>query len=82
MGILFVAFLNYGCAAKPVVVYETVEVEVVKYEQIPVPEALLRACFVDLQGLETNEDMERALFEAVLELNRCTDDKEAIRELE
>lgn len=70
----------FGCA-KPIAVREPVEVQVVRYEPVPVPEALLTPCRVDVE-LETNQDLEEALAAALLELRRCTEDKNKIRELE
>lgn len=68
-----------GCV-KTVTVREPVEVPVTVYETIPVPEALLEPCSVALE-LKTNADLERTLAAALLELKRCTADKEAIRSL-
>lgn len=68
-----------GCV-KTVTVREPVEVPVTVYETIPVPEVLLEPCSVELE-LKTNADLERALAAALLELKRCTADKEAIRSL-
>lgn len=82
LSVLITLALLSGCASTPTTVYETVEVEVVRYETTPVPEALLRPCSVDVGDLWTNADLERTLAEALLELRRCTDDKAAIRDLE
>lgn len=70
-----------GCV-RPVVVTEPVEVEIVRYETVPVPEALLKACKVSLGTLNSNQDLELALAAALIELKRCTADKEQIRGLE
>jgi hypothetical protein len=70
-----------GCA-KPLVVTEPIEVQIVRYEPVPVPEVLLTPCRVTLSDLNTNQDLELALADALLELRRCSADKDAIRELE
>lgn len=75
--ILATVMLLAGCV-RTVTVREPVEVPVTVYETIPVPEALLAPCTVELD-LQTNADLERALAAALLELKRCTADKEAIR---
>ena len=75
------SLLCFGCAAEPTVVYEQVPVEVVKYETVPVPDLLLKACKVTLGALKSNSDLETALADALVELKRCTDDKEQIRAL-
>lgn len=69
-----------GCA-KPLVVHESVQVPIVRYETVPVPEALLGPCRVDLNRMETNADLEVAVAAALIELKRCSSDKDAIREL-
>lgn len=70
-----------GCAAEPRLIEVPVVTTVTVYETVPVPEVLLRACKVDLSALESNQDLERTLGNAILELRQCTEDKEAIREL-
>lgn len=72
--------LLVGCA-RPTIVHEPIEVEVVRYETVPVPEVLLKACKVTLGALNSNSDLETALAAALLELKACTADKEAIRGL-
>lgn len=72
--------LSLGGCAKPLVVHDSVEVPIVHYEAVPVPEALLTPCRVVLE-LETNQDLEAALAASIIELKRCTSDKEAIRGL-
>ena len=81
VAILVTSMLLAGCA-RPTLVHDPIEVQIVRYEPVPVPEALLQPCAVLLDGLETNQDLEAALAEALLELERCTDDKAAIRDLE
>lgn len=76
------ALVAAGCATKTETIYETRRVEVPVYETVPVPETLLEACKVDLSALESNSDLERVLAEAIVELRRCTEDKDAIRALE
>jgi hypothetical protein len=66
---------------RPTIIREPVEVEIVRYETVPVPEALLAPCLITPLALETNADLEAALAEALIELNRCTADKDAIRSL-
>lgn len=68
-----------GCA-RPLVVHDSVEMPIVHYETVPVPEALLTPCRVELE-LETNQDLEAALAASLIELKRCSSDKDAIREL-
>jgi hypothetical protein len=63
-------------------VYEPVEVPVTVYETVPVPAALLTPCEVELGELHTNGDLERTLAKALVELRRCTLDKQSIAELE
>lgn len=79
--VLVTSMLLVGCARAPIV-HEPVEVEVVRYEAIPVPEVLLKACKVTLDALNSNQDLELALAAALIELQRCTADKEAIREIQ
>lgn len=79
-GLLLTSMLA-GCA-RPTLVHEPVEVEVVRYETVAVPSALLEPCRVSIDRMETNGDLEAALAAALLELKRCTADKEAIRALE
>jgi len=76
------ACLLAGCASTDRLIEVPVITEVVRYEMVPVPEVLLRACTVDLSALKSNQDLERTLGEAIVELQRCTDDKESIRNLE
>lgn len=71
-----------GCASTERLIEVPVITEVVRYETVPVPEVLLIACKVDLSALNSNQDLERTLGEAIVELRRCTDDKESIRNLE
>ncbi len=71
-----------GCASVPEVITVATPVEIVRTETVPVPQVLLRACEVDLSALKSNQDLESALGAAILELQRCTDDKVAISELE
>jgi hypothetical protein len=71
-----------GCAKEPLIVRAPIEVPITVYETVPVPEALLRACKVTLGAFKSNQDLELALAEALIELRRCTQDKEAIRGLE
>lgn len=73
-----------GCATPPVTVHDVIEIEVPVIETVPVPESLLTPCTVSLPVHEawTNADIEHALAEALVELRRCTEDKEAIRNLE
>ncbi len=71
-----------GCASTPEVLTVPVPVEITVYETVPVPAALLRACKVPDLDLKTNQDLESALGAAILELIRCTQDKNAIRDLE
>jgi hypothetical protein len=73
-----------GCASapEPIVIREPIEVLITEYEAVPVPLALLAPCHIDLGPLETNADIHRALAAALIELRRCTADKDAIGELE
>jgi hypothetical protein len=75
-----------GCATKPITVREIETVEVVRYETVPVPAALLQPCGKSLQesfhGLATNGDLERFAAELIVSLQLCNADKEAIRALE
>ena len=81
LAILAAALLATGCA-HPVVIHEPVEVEVVRYETIPVPASLLGVCKIAPLDIKTNADIEQALADALIELKRCTADKEAIRALD
>jgi hypothetical protein len=74
--------LVFGCAKDPIVVREPIEVPITVYETVPVPTILLRPCSVDTSELWTNQDLEQALAAALIELQSCTDDKEAIGRLE
>lgn len=78
--LLLSCLLAAGCA-RPTIVREPVEVEIVRYETVPVPEALLIPCFIAPLELKTNADLEDAVAEALIELKRCSADKEAIRKL-
>ena len=71
-----------GCASTPEVLTVPVPVEITVYETVPVPAALLRACKVPALDLKTNQDLEFALADAILELQKCTADKKAIEDLE
>lgn len=82
MKTLPLAILLTGCAADPQIIEVPVIQEVVRVETVPVPAGLLDPCTVELTELETNQDLERALAAALLELERCTRDKRAIGELE
>ena len=80
---LCVAYIGLaGCATKPITITEVETIEVPIYETVPVPEALLKACKVDLSALESNQDLERAVVEAVLCNEQHNADKAAIRDLE
>jgi hypothetical protein len=76
------AAVSLTACARPTLVHDPVEVQVVRYEPVPVPEALLKACKVTLGALNSNQDLEAALADALIELKNCTADKEAIRALE
>ncbi len=82
LSVALVGFFIAGCSSTPTLIEVPVLVEVTVYETVPVPEALLQPCRVSLDQLETNQDLERALGEAILELRQCTADKVAISELE
>lgn len=71
-----------GCSSPPRVVEAPTTVEVVRYETIPVPAVLLQPCALPSLDLKTNQDLESALAAAILELQRCTQDKQAIKDLE
>ncbi len=74
--------LLQGCSSSaPEIIRVPYERTVV--EKVRAPEALLEACHVpDLVTLETNKDLETALGEAIISLESCNEDKEAIREWE
>ena len=71
-----------GCGTTTEIIKDPVLVTETIYETMPVPETLLRACTVDLSALKSNKDLESTLAAAILELQRCTEDKVAISELE
>jgi len=71
-----------GCSSAPRIVEVPVTVEVVRYETIPVPAVLLQPCTLPSLDIKTNQDLESSLGAAILELQRCTEDKVAISELE
>lgn len=81
LGLICCTALAAGCV-RTVTIREPVEVPVTVYETVPVPEVLLTPCQISLTPLVINADLERALAAALLELERCSQDKEAIRELE
>jgi hypothetical protein len=81
--ISLLSILLAGCAGtpEPVVIKEFVEVPIERVQVVPVPEALLTPCVIEILQMETNEDMEMALIDALIELQRCTQDKNDIRAL-
>ena len=70
-----------GCA-RPITIHDPVEVPVIQYETVPIPDALLEHCQISLTSVETNQDLTEALAEAVLCNKKHNDDKDAIRALE
>ena len=80
-GLLLSALLT-GCGTTTQIIKDPVLVTETIYETVPVPETLLRACKVDLSALKSNKDLESTLAAAILELQRCTEDKVAISELD
>jgi len=81
IGVITLALLAIGCGSTPITIHDPVEVEITKTKYVPVPESLLSPCTVPLDNLDINADLEAALAAAVVELDRCTGDKDAIREL-
>ena len=54
--------------------------EVIRYRQVPVPNALTEPCPVpDLSRLDNNEDLETVLAYAIGVLRSCNEDKARIR---
>jgi hypothetical protein len=82
MRALMLLLLLTGCGTTTELLQETTIVEVVKYETVPVPAVLLEPCKLPELDLKTNKDLESALAAAITELQRCTEDKVAISELE
>ena len=72
----------WGCGTTTELLQETTSVEVVKYEIDPIPAVLLEPCKLPDLDLKTNKDLESALAAAITELQRCTEDKVAISELD
>lgn len=71
----------FGCA-RPTIVREPIEVELVRYETVHIPEILLTPCKVTLGDLNSNQDLELAAAAALAALKLCNEDKAAIRALE
>jgi hypothetical protein len=76
--VLVATLLLAGCGS---IVREVHEVDIIRYETVPLPEALLQPNKVDVGTLETNGDIERAFADALLTLGQCNADKEAIKRL-
>lgn len=79
--LLVTSMLLVGCA-RPTIVREPVEVEVVRYETVPIPAILLDSCGTMFGPLVTNADLEAALAAAIITIADCNADKEAIRGLQ
>lgn len=80
--LLISGFFILGCSSVPAIIEIPVITEVKVYVTVPVPATLLEPCTVDLSELNNNQDLERTLGAAILELRQCTADKVAISELE
>ncbi len=81
--LLILAGLVSGCGTVTTkVATVATPVEIIRTVTVPVPATLLEPCVVPELDIETNRDLESALAAAILELQRCTQDKIAISELE
>jgi len=80
--LFFLLVLLQGCSSsEPQIIRVPYEKTVV--EKVYAPEALLEPCYIpDLVAVETNKDLETVAGEAIVSLEACNEDKEAIREWE
>ncbi len=80
--LLMIAILVSGCSTTTEIIKDPVLVTETIYETVAVPATLLEPCVAPVLDINTNKDLESALAAAIIELQRCTEDKVAISELE